>query len=565
MNTRRLPINPVYSLLLISFTFISLTGCMNTQEKQTQLLINHHVAKFDPLYADMGRAYYTAQVTGAESDYDKVEKLELEINNLYLDRDNFELIKELKDSGQVTELRLARQLQRLYLAFLTSQMDPDLLKESIKLQNSITEKYNNYRGSIDGEKVTMTEIYRIMTTEKDVALREKAWRASKEVGPAIVDDYLRLVQMRNQLAQQAGFPNYHTYLLTVGEQSVEDLDKLFAELDNLTVGPFKALKAELDEILAKDYGIGVAELRPWHYHDPFFQRTPLVYELNLDQYYAKSNVGQLCIDYYAGIGTPVDDIMARSDLYDKPGKNPHAFAQDIDRHGDVRILANIANDERWMETMLHELGHAVYSKYHDPAEPYLLREQAHPFTTEAVAMFFGRLSRNAAWMQTMLKLTDDQRNELEAVASKYLRFQQILFARWALVMYNFEKAVYADPQQDLNTLWWDLVEKYQLVTRPAGKPDAGWASKLHFTFAPCYYHNYMLGELLASQWHHYIINNVLKLDSDKDFDYCNNPRIGKYFIKNVYGPGALYHWNEMIRRSTGEELTAKYFVDQFVN
>ncbi len=116
-------------------------------------------------------------------------------------------------------------------------------------------------------------------------------------------------------------------------------------------------------------------------------------------------------------------------------------------------------------------------------------------------MFFGRLSRNAAWMQQMLGLTDAERAEVEKVTFRYLQFQQILFARWAMVMYNFEKADYADPDQDLNTLWWDLVEKYQLVPRPEGKPDAGWASKLHFTVASCYYHNYMLGELLASQWH----------------------------------------------------------------
>jgi Zn-dependent M32 family carboxypeptidase len=27
----------------------------------------------------------------------------------------------------------------------------------------------------------------------------------------------------------------------------------------------------------------------------------------------------------------------------------------------------------------------------------------------------------------------------------------------------------------------------------------------------------------------------------------------------------VYHWNEMIERATGEPLTARYFVEQFVN
>ena len=38
-----------------------------------------------------------------------------------------------------------------------------------------------------------------------------------------------------------------------------------------------------------------------------------------------------------------------------------------------------------------------------------------------------------------------------------LRLQQLVFSRWTQVMYRFEKEMYADPEQDLNTLW-DLVE-----------------------------------------------------------------------------------------------------------
>jgi peptidyl-dipeptidase A len=132
-------------------------------------------------------------------------------------------------------------------------------------------------------------------------------------------------------------------------------------------------------------------------------------------------------------------------------------------------------------------------------------------------------------------------------------------------MYYFEKQLYANPDQDLNKLWWNLVEKYQLLKRPGEPFDAGWASKLHFTSAPCYYHNYMLGEILASQLHHYIVHKVLKLESDKGVSYVDQEKIGKYLREKVFGPGACYHWNEMIRRATGEPLTPRYFVDQFIN
>jgi peptidyl-dipeptidase A len=94
--------------------------------------------------------------------------------------------------------------------------------------------------------------------------------------------------------------------------------------------------------------------------------------------------------------------------------------------------------------------------------------------------------------------------------------------------------------------------------------DAGWASKLHFVKAPCYYHNYVLGELLASQFEHKITQDLLKIGSGQRVSLAGDPRIGRFFRDQVFGPGALYPWQEMIRRATGEPLTPKYFVEQFI-
>jgi peptidyl-dipeptidase A len=56
-------------------------------------------------------------------------------------------------------------------------------------------------------------------------------------------------------------------------------------------------------------------------------------------------------------------------------------------------------------------------------------------------------------MQGMLGLTDLQRDHLQPIAFSIFSFSRSCFARWVLVMYHFEKAVYADPDQDLNALW----------------------------------------------------------------------------------------------------------------
>ena len=554
------------SNLIIMLTIsVVLFGCAyNAKEMELDEFITAHVEKVKPMTKEVSLASWKAANTGKPEDYDKVSELTLKIRQVYSNPQEFSFLKEMKESGQVEEPILARQMDVLYNSYLESQIEPELLKKIVDLSTEIEKDFSTFRGTIDGEKVTSNDIKEILKTETDSNKRKKAWLASKQVGAKVADDIVRLVKLRNEAARKLGFDNYHTLSLTTAGQDVEELDQVFKQLYELTNEPYAKIKAELDRILADKCGLLVADLRPWHYHDPFFQETPLVYELDLDAYYEGKDVKELAAEFYAGIGLPVESILANSDLYEREGKNPHAFCTDIDREGDVRILCNIKNNEYWMEVTLHELGHAVYDKYHDRDVPFLLRRPVHAFTTEAIAMFFGRLSRNPAWMQQMLGLTDRQRAEIERVSSKYAQLKQLIFARWDMVMYNFEKQLYANPEQDLNSLWWQMVEKYQLVNRPKDRNEPDWAAKIHFTIAPCYYHNYMLGELLASQLHNHITREILKLESDENLSYIGRRELGDFFSEKVFEAGAVYHWNEMIKRATGEHLTPKYFVAQFV-
>jgi peptidyl-dipeptidase A len=536
----------------------------NTKEEELKRFIAQHVETIQPLAKAASLAYWQASISGRTEDYDKMKELELALRNVYSNSAEYSQLKRFRESKEIRDQRLARQLDLLYFSYLSNQIEPRMMHEIVGLSTRISQRFHTYRGAIDGTTVTLNDISAILTSETNSHRRELAWRASKEVGNVIAADLLRLVRLRNEAARKLGFDNYRTLSLVTAEQEPKELDRLFAELYERTNAPYARVKGELDHALAAQYGIARGGLLPWHYHDPFFQRAPLVYGENLDLFYKNADVHRLARDFYAGIGLPVDDILARSDLYERPGKDQHAFSTDIDREGDVRVLANLANDERWMETILHELGHAVYSKNHDRREPYLLRDAAHAFCTEAAAMFFGRLSRNAAWMQAMLGLSPAQRADIEKVSARYTQLQQLIFARWAMVMYYFEKQLYTNPDQDLNSLWWELVEQYQLLKRPPGPVDSGWASKLHFTVSPCYYHNYMLGELLASQWQHHLVYDVLRLGSDRDVSYVREGKVGEYFRQQVFGVGAAYRWDEMIRRATGEPLTPKYFVAQFV-
>src|SRR5664279_4644426 len=104
------------------------------------------------------------------------------------------------------------------------------------------------------------------------------------------------------------------------------------------------------------------------------------------------------------------------------------------------------------------------------------------------------------------------------------------------------------------------LDHHQMIKRPAGRNQPDWATKIHIASYLCYYHNYLLGELLASQLNHYLASNVLKSNDFKQ-SYYGKTEVGAYLKKNIFMPGERYYWNDMIGKATGEKLTAKYYAE----
>ncbi|MCU0459420.1 MAG: M2 family metallopeptidase [Bacteroidales bacterium] len=548
----------VYMTALVTL----LWSCTSKQEKMENRM-NDFISSYEktviPLYKESALSSWDANVTGTDEAWARSEKASLAYISYFTDKEAFAELKELKESGMVKDSVLARQLDVIYNQFLAGQVDTSLLAGQVRMETEITKKFNSFRADVNGKMLSDNEVEEILRNSTNSVELKAAWEGHKMIGPAVADDIIRLVKHRNRIAQELGFSNYHQMSLKLSGQDPEEVTGIFDELDSLTRGSFAALKGEIDNYHSKRYGIPAESLMPWHYQNRYFQEAPEIYSVDFDSYYADKDPVQLASAYYASIGLPVDSILASSDLYEKPGKNQHAFSTDIDREGDVRTLDNIKPDSYWMNTIMHELGHGVYSYYNDRSLPFALRDAAHTFTTEAVANFFGRYATDPAWMQYMGIIDADQAGKIAGDAFNAFRLQQLVFSRWAQVMYRFEKAMYENPDQDLNQLWWDTVEKYQMMKKPEGRDMPDWATKIHVALYPCYYHNYLLGELLASQFAGYISSNLVTGDTGADMK-----ALGEFFRTKVFMPGMRYEWNDMIERATGEKLTAKYYASQVV-
>lgn len=509
-------------------------------------------------------ADWEAATTGTEEAQARAAETEGRLKKYLGSRARYEEITRCLESSEVDDARLRRRLQLLALEHRPNLLPEPVIEDLVRRSKAIQAEFYVFRAKIDGREVTNNEITRILRSERDEALRRATWEGSKQIAPRVAGPLIELVRERNEAARSLGYSDYYAMQIDLQEIDERELSAVLDELKRRTDTPFAVAKAEIDRQLAERYGMDPsAPLYPWHYEDPFFQEPPLSEQLGLDRLFKGRDLVAIARAFYRDVGLPVDDILDRSDLHERPGKDQHAFCTDIDREGDVRILCNMKDDERWMGTLMHELGHAVYDKFIPADLPWGLRQPAHIAATEAIAMFMDRLVYDVDWLEGVLETDIDDRTGLGARAGNAQRFEMLLLTRWVLVMTRFERALYADPERDdLADHWWDLVEELQRVRRPPGRKQPDWAAKIHFAVAPVYYHNYLLGELIASQLAGAIQREAL--DGRTSGGYVRRAELGEFLSSHFFASGASLQWQDLLEESTGSRLSAGPFVEEFV-
>lgn len=548
--------------------------------------IENFIARFEerlaPVERELGEALWDLSTTGTEEAQTCLVRAGTEYNRLFADQDEYALVVEWYGGrGSLEGSLLRRRVEVLYRAFAGRQGDEETLTRVEELEAKANAVFGNHRGTVGEREVGENEIREVLRSSDDEASRREAWEAQKSVGREAEGIVRELARLRNRLAREQGHENHHARSLDLQEIDADELDRLLGDLEAATREPFEVLKRELDAHLAR--GFGVERVMPWHLSDPFFQSckqdalalrdsedTPgagdggqvtdgsAATELDLDVFFRDKDLEALTRNTYDGMGLEVRDVLARSDLYERAGKSQHAFCIPVGRSYpyDVRVLANVRPDSYWMDTMLHEFGHAVYDKNIDPSLPYLLRAVAHINSTEAIALMMGGLAEDPGWLSSVAGVPEEELTRARERVTRSARADRLVFVRWALVMYHFEKALYEDPDRDdLNSLWWDLVERFQMVERPAGRDEPDWAAKIHVAVTPVYYHNYVLGHLTAAQLRRHLEENVV------EGPFYESETSGRYLQEAVFGPGARDDWRATVVRATGEELNPRYFVE----
>jgi peptidyl-dipeptidase A len=499
-----------------------------------------------PLAHARNLAWWNANVDATEENERRRMVTELAISDALADRRLYAAIEAARRSN--SEPLVGRQLDLLRDLMLPHQVADSLRARIVELESAVEGRFSRHRGVVRGTEVDDNEIKRILHESDDSDERREAWEAAKTVGAAVADDVRELARLRNEAARSLGHRDWFALSLATDEMDEGKLLATLSDADAATAEPFAQWKDALDTRLARRFGCMVSDLRPWHYADPFFQDAPAEGSVDLDPLFRGRDVVALAQRTFEGIGFDVAGILERSDLFPRSGKSQHAFCIDLDRDGDVRVLANVIDNHDWTSTMLHELGHGVYDLGFDEELPWLLRS-THLVTTEASALMFGALAATREWLEQILELDSGEGEELAHRLRAAQAAELLVFTRWVLVMTGFEQALYADPDADLDTAWWELVSRHQLVTPPQGRHAPDWAAKIHIAVAPVYYHTYLYGAIVASQVRDALVASAGGL--------VDRPEAGRGLGQKLFAPGNSLRWDRLVERASGSPLSVE--------
>ncbi len=496
----------------------------------------------------VNRAVWLLETTGSQDALSLKADLDTELKCLLSDRSLYSQI--IAWEIEAKDLVVKRELNVLKRLFKPNQIDAKKLEAIAQKEASLSQLYTSFRAEIEGKTVSENEIREMLRKEADPEKRKKIWAASKVVGEVLAPPILELVEMRNQGAKELGYSNFFTMQLDLQEVDSNWLDRTFEDLSERSQVAYNKVVSEIEEDQKKRFSVSSQELGPWSFEDPFAQEDPLAMP-DLDSLVARVDIVNAVTLFYDRMGFDVREILKRSDMEERPSKTQHAFCIHIDRKGDVRTVNNVKPTLRWLEVVLHELGHAVYEEGFDPQLPWLLKEPPHMITTEAIALLMGRQAYKADSLSLLVK---SSQRKLLRQAEVSLRRRQLIFSRWVLVMTAFEKELYRNPAQNLNRLWWELVEKYQRIRPPKGREGkADWAAKYHIGLAPVYYFSYLLGEMFASSIQKEI--SLLGIAS---------VQTGKFLKTKIFWPGNRFDWKQLVYNVTGDDLKADAWLSEYV-
>ncbi|HRG54207.1 MAG TPA: M2 family metallopeptidase [Bacteroidia bacterium] len=581
-------------LIFLSSAVLFYSACTNNTktDESTKLLqdsVQAYIDQYATAYKDLSAKANEAQwqslihiVKGDSTNIIAANKTAQEMADFTGSEENISIVQrylELKDKltpAQVKQLKCI-----LYKAANNPQSVKDIVKQRIEAETKQTQKLFGFEYTIDGKPVSTNDIEDRMTSEKNLAARQKTWEASKEVGKGLKEGLVELRDLRNKTVQGLGYKDYFEYQVADYGMTTQEMTDMLKKFNKELYPLYRELHTYARYEFAKKYNVkDVPALIPAHWlPNRWGQDWSSLVEvkgINLDSAIKAKNPDWIVKQgeaFYVSLGFPElpKVFWEKSDLYALPKdakhkKNNHASAWHMDLDTDVRSLMSITPTSEWFETANHELGHIYYYiSYSNPEVPVLFREGANRAYHEALGSMMGMAAMQKPFLENLNLIPKGTKtDEMKTLLKEALNY--VVFIPFSTgTMSLFEHDLYAKnlPANEFNKRWWELAAQYQGIAPPTsrGEEYCDAATKTHINDDAAQYYDYALSFILLFQVHDHIAKEILHQDPHAT-NYYGNKEVGK-FIGEIMKYGSSRDWREVLKEKTGSELSAKAMLDYF--
>ena len=407
-------------------------------------------------------------------------------------------LSELKDKGFDITLRSMKKAIELFrdenIPVFTDMQTEERKYGAIAGAMTVT---------LDGEEMTLQKAAdRLQSTDRSV--REEAWRAisgRRYEDHEKLDELLnKLVSLRHQVGQNAGFANYRDYMFAAMgrfDYTPQDCFDFHASVKEAVVPLLGEMAQNRKESLK------VSELRPWDTKVDPTGLPPLKPFESGEELLDKTIRCFSRLDPFLGDCLRIMKTMKHLDLESRKGKAPGGYNYPLDEIGVPFIFMNATSNLRDMITLLHEGGHAVHSLVtrdlalnsfkHTPSEVAELASMS----MELITMDF--------WDEFFTNEDDLKRAKIQHLESI------IETLPWVATVDKFQHWMYENHEHTVeqrteawvriyseftdNVMDWSGLEKFRAYL---------WQRQLHIYEVPFYYIEYGIAQLGAiGVWKNY--------------------------------------------------------------
>ncbi|MCK5115481.1 MAG: peptidase M3A and M3B thimet/oligopeptidase F [Candidatus Aegiribacteria sp.] len=441
-----------------------------------------------------------------------------------------------------------RRVQIMEMTFRPFHLSARLNELSLAIQektNELSSVLNTHRCTVAGREMTSPEIARILISEPDRDIRKKAFLARTQVNVPLVNaGFLQLLDMRKEFAQEYGAPDFVHYQLEQQELNPAMFDSWRDEV-NSVVPLMRKIRAGFSEDI-----IGDPIVMPW---DAAFISGKIAPELN--RHVSMADYHRPISELFSKFGIDIAAMNITYDIFPRKNKSEWGYNFPVETGVDSRILANVRDRYFEFGVLLHETGHAVHSFTTDPEET-ILNMGISGIVSEGIANLFGRFSTHKAFYSGFFSEKPEEAGRNFKQLKLWNRANQLR----AVSRILFDQALYRSRIKnidDIHQLLWQTNMEVLGEQPYADMPL--WASTIHYTTHPIYFHNYLLGDLTCD-----MLEQVF-MDSEGISDHAERPgKFGRFILDEVIGASGRYPFPELFRRISGSGLSLRLLSQRLI-